>query len=142
MFNMVYTVFSCRRGFIVCWVLQESLKVKESSLHDIWNEDTAFLLRGAQGLSNISDASWPIMYVSDCSFAAYYGKISFTRKNKYIYFDFKVFGGDYFLCSFILLQFVTSNLCLTEPLLVKQLRMDLDDFWSEPPYDVYFGTNV
>ena len=27
--------------------LQESFKIKESSLHEIWNADTAFLLSGA-----------------------------------------------------------------------------------------------
>ncbi len=47
MFDMVDTVFSYRRALIVCLFLQKSSKVKESSLHEIWNADTAYLLGGA-----------------------------------------------------------------------------------------------
>ncbi len=47
MFNMVDIAFSYGRGLHVCSSLQESSKVKESSLHAIWNADTAFLLGGA-----------------------------------------------------------------------------------------------
>ncbi len=47
MFDMVDTVFSYGRALIVCLFLQESVKVKESSLYKIWNADTAFLLGGA-----------------------------------------------------------------------------------------------
>ncbi len=52
MFNMVDTAFSCWRALIVCYFLQESSKTKESSLHEIWNADTACLLGGA-------DNAWP-----------------------------------------------------------------------------------
>ena len=39
------------RALIVCQFVQESSKVKESSLHRIWNADTAFLLSGAVKMS-------------------------------------------------------------------------------------------
>ncbi len=42
MFDMVDTAFSYWRALIVCWFLQESSKVKESSLHVIWNAHTVF----------------------------------------------------------------------------------------------------
>ncbi len=45
--NALDIAFSYERLLIVCWFFQESFKVKESSLHDIWNADTAFLLYGA-----------------------------------------------------------------------------------------------
>ncbi len=45
---MVDTAFSYRRALIVCYFLQESFKVKENSLHEIWNADTAFLLGQAE----------------------------------------------------------------------------------------------
>ncbi len=48
MFDMVDTAFSYGREMIVCLFLQESLKVKESSLYEIQNADTAFLLGGAE----------------------------------------------------------------------------------------------
>ena len=44
MFDIVDTPFSYRKALIVCWFLQESSKVKGSSLHIIWNAHTAFLL--------------------------------------------------------------------------------------------------
>ncbi len=47
MFDMVDTVFSYWRKLIVYYFFQESFKVKESSLHEIWNADTAFLLSRA-----------------------------------------------------------------------------------------------
>ncbi len=47
MFNVVDTAFNYWRALIICLFLQESSKVKESSLHEIWNADTAFLLGGA-----------------------------------------------------------------------------------------------
>ena len=31
---------------VVCWFLQESFKVKENGLHEIWNANTAFYLMG------------------------------------------------------------------------------------------------
>ncbi len=40
MFDMVANAFRYLRVVIVCWFLQESSKVKESSLHEIWNADT------------------------------------------------------------------------------------------------------
>ena len=45
MFDMVNTAFSYRSALIICLFLQESFKVKESSLHEIWKADTAFLLQ-------------------------------------------------------------------------------------------------
>ncbi len=48
MFDMVRTAFSYIRWLIVCQFLELSSKVKESSLHEIWNADTAFLLGGAE----------------------------------------------------------------------------------------------
>ncbi len=47
MFHMVDTSFSYGRVLIVCQFLQESSKVKESSLHKIRSVDTAFLRSGA-----------------------------------------------------------------------------------------------
>ncbi len=47
MFDIVDTAFSFGRALIICEFIQESFKVKESSLHEIWNADTAFLLSGA-----------------------------------------------------------------------------------------------
>ena len=47
MFDIVDTAFSYGREMIVCLFLQESSKVKESSLHEIWNADIAFLHSGA-----------------------------------------------------------------------------------------------
>ncbi len=44
MFNVVDTAFSYGRVLIICYFLQESSKVKASSLHEIQNADTAFLL--------------------------------------------------------------------------------------------------
>ncbi len=45
MLDMVDTTFSFGRALIVCWSLKESFKVKERSLHEIWNAaDIAFLL--------------------------------------------------------------------------------------------------
>ncbi len=44
---MVDAAFSYERALIVCKFLQESFKVKESNLHEIWNADTMFLLSGA-----------------------------------------------------------------------------------------------
>ena len=43
-FDMVDTAFSYCRALIVCYFLQESSKVKESTLHVICNAHTAFLL--------------------------------------------------------------------------------------------------
>ncbi len=37
------------RALVVCWFLQQSSKVKESSLNEIWNADTAFLLKLGSG---------------------------------------------------------------------------------------------
>ncbi len=48
MFDMVDTAFSYGRGLIVCSSLQEFSKAKESTLHVIWNVDTAFLLCEAE----------------------------------------------------------------------------------------------
>ena len=48
MFSVVDTAVSYGRTSIICWFLLESSKVKESSLHEIWNADTAFLLGGAE----------------------------------------------------------------------------------------------
>ena len=48
MVDMVDTAFSYGWALIVCLFLQESFKVKESSLREIWNADTALLLGGAQ----------------------------------------------------------------------------------------------
>ncbi len=50
MVDMVDTAFSYGRTLIVCLFIQEFSKVKESSLHVIWNADTAFLLGGADFL--------------------------------------------------------------------------------------------
>ncbi len=44
MFDMVDTAFRDWRVSIVCYFHQEFSKVKESSLHEIWNADTAFYL--------------------------------------------------------------------------------------------------
>ena len=44
MFDMEDTAFSYGRAWIVCYFVQESSQVKESSLHEIWNVNTAFLL--------------------------------------------------------------------------------------------------
>ncbi len=46
MFDMVDTLLSHGRALIVCSFLQESSKIKESRLHEIWTTDTAFLLGG------------------------------------------------------------------------------------------------
>ncbi len=43
MFAVVDIAFSYGRALIVCKFLQESFKVKESSLHEISNADTSFL---------------------------------------------------------------------------------------------------
>ena len=50
MFDVVDTAFSYGSALIVCWFLQESFEVKESSLYVIWNADIAFacLLSGAE----------------------------------------------------------------------------------------------
>ncbi len=48
MFDIVDTSFSYVRWLIVCSSLQEFSKTKESTLHVIWNVDTAFLLCGAE----------------------------------------------------------------------------------------------
>ena len=48
MLNVVDTAFSYERVLIVCYFLQESSNVKESSLHEIRNADTAFFLGGAE----------------------------------------------------------------------------------------------
>ncbi len=42
MVNKVDTVFSYGKALITCLFLQESFKVKESSLHEILKVDTAF----------------------------------------------------------------------------------------------------
>ena len=47
MFHNRDTPFSCGRTLIVCLILQESFKVKKSSMHVIRVADTAFLLTGA-----------------------------------------------------------------------------------------------
>ncbi len=47
MVDMVGTVFIYGRALVVCKFLKEFSKVKESSLHEIWNADTVFLLGGA-----------------------------------------------------------------------------------------------
>ncbi len=47
MFDIVDTPFSYERGLIVCSSLQEFSNTKESTLHMIWNVDTAFLFCGA-----------------------------------------------------------------------------------------------
>ena len=52
MFDMEDTAFSYGRALIVCKYLQESFKVKESSLCVIWNADTVFLLTGADIVFN------------------------------------------------------------------------------------------
>ena len=44
MFDMVDIAFSYGRALIICYFFQESFKVNESSLHEIWNADTAFVL--------------------------------------------------------------------------------------------------
>ncbi len=54
MFDIVDTPFSYRRQLIVCSSLQEFSKTKESTMHVIWNVDTAFLLCGADILYCIS----------------------------------------------------------------------------------------
>ena len=43
-FDLVDSAFSYGRALIACWFLQESFKLIESSLHEIWNADAAFLL--------------------------------------------------------------------------------------------------
>ncbi len=48
---MVDTAFMEEYFLIACQFLQESSKVKESSLHEFWNADTAFLLGGAESLT-------------------------------------------------------------------------------------------
>ncbi len=48
MFDMVDTVLCYGRALIVCKFLQESFMVKQSSLHEIRNADTVFLLGGAE----------------------------------------------------------------------------------------------
>ncbi len=48
MFDMVDTAFNYWRAVIVSKFLQESSKVKESSLHEMWNAETAFLLGAAE----------------------------------------------------------------------------------------------
>ena len=59
MVDIVDTAFSCGRTLIVCKFLQESSKVKESSLHEIWNADTAFLLGGGELMRNVTvSADW------------------------------------------------------------------------------------
>ena len=45
LFNMADTAFSYGRALIICQFVQESFKVKESSLQ-IWNADITFLLSG------------------------------------------------------------------------------------------------
>ncbi len=50
MFDIVDTAFSYGRGLIICSSLQEFSKTKESTMHVIWNVDTAFLLCGADVL--------------------------------------------------------------------------------------------
>ncbi len=49
MFDMVDTAFSYGSALVVCYLQESSMvsMVKESSLHEIWNEDIAFLLSGA-----------------------------------------------------------------------------------------------
>ncbi len=54
MFAMVDTAFSCGRVLIVCLFRRKSSKVKESSFHEIWNADTAFLLNRASWVSSLS----------------------------------------------------------------------------------------
>ncbi len=54
MFDKVDTAFSYGKVLIVCWFIQESSQVKESSLHEIWNADTAFLLGRAAFVSFLS----------------------------------------------------------------------------------------
>ncbi len=44
---MVHTAFTYGRALIVCLFLLETFKVKESSLHEILNASTVFLLSGA-----------------------------------------------------------------------------------------------
>ncbi len=58
MFDLVDTPFSYGRGLIVCSSLQEFSKTKESTLHVIWNGDTAFLLCGADTLVCFSFTYW------------------------------------------------------------------------------------
>ncbi len=47
MFDVVDTAWSYWRALVVCLFLQESFKVKESSLHEILNAGTAFSFGGA-----------------------------------------------------------------------------------------------
>ena len=46
MFDIIDTLFSYRKGLIVCSLHQEFSNTKESTLHVSWNVDTAFLLCG------------------------------------------------------------------------------------------------
>ena len=53
MFDMVDTAFTYERALIVCQFLPEFSMRKESSLHEIWNADTAFFLVGAEHRADI-----------------------------------------------------------------------------------------
>ncbi len=59
MVDKVDTAFSYGRALIFCLFLQEFSKVKESSLHEIWNADTVCVLGGTElyGILVIIDSS-------------------------------------------------------------------------------------
>ncbi len=54
MFDVVDTAFSYGRALIICLLVQESSKVKESSLHEMWMQIRHFYLVGKYGSYNIS----------------------------------------------------------------------------------------
>ncbi len=58
MVHIVDTAFSYGRTLTVCLFLQESTEVKESSLHEIWNANTAFLLGGADFGQGVPTIHW------------------------------------------------------------------------------------
>ena len=55
MFDMIDTAFSYWKALIVCYFFQESSKVKESSLYEIWNVDTVFLIGAAELCACVMD---------------------------------------------------------------------------------------
>ena len=98
MLDIVDTTFSYGRELIVCLFLQESSKVKESSLYEIWNADTAFLvtcsyfiyLTRSQLTMNYSNFVWSIhlnhsrlylIQISDSFFPMFHHIIYSTPKS-------------------------------------------------------------
>ncbi len=67
MFDMVDAAFNYRRALIVWKFLQKLFKVKESSLHEIWNADTPFVLYGTAYTEQLffSQNNWIIYHCYD-----------------------------------------------------------------------------